>query len=86
MAAAPVELLTGAVTPLLLPAGQHLDVHWPRRKVLDHHRLARAVVLVGAVDAARVPVRPVDVLVKHGHGERVDGRADDDLAVVPRER
>lgn len=84
--ASAIELLTGAVALLLLPAGQRLDVHRPGRQVLDHHRLVRAVVLVGPVDAARVPVGPVDVLVEHGHGERVDGGADDDLAVTPRQR
>lgn len=79
MAAASVELLAGTITLLLLPAGQNVHVHGPRRKVLDHDPLVGAVVLVGAVDAARVPVGPVDELAKHGHGEGVDGRADDDL-------
>lgn len=79
MAAASVELLAGTITLLLLPAGQNMHVHGPRRKVLDHNPLVGAVVLVGAVDAARVPVRPVDELAKHGHGEGVYGRADDDL-------
>jgi len=84
--ASAVKLLAGAVTTLLLPAGQHLDVHGPGGQVLYHHRLVRAVVLVCPVDTARVPVGPVDVLVEQRHGERVDGGADDDLAVLPRER
>ena len=84
--AASVELLAGAVTLLLLPAGQRVDVHGPRRQVLDHHPLVGAVVLVGSVDAARVPVRPVDVLAVHGHGERVYRRAHNDLPVGPGER
>lgn len=79
MAAASVELLAGTITLLLFPAGQNVHVHWPGRKVLDHDPLVGAVVLVGAVDAARVPVGPVDELAKHGHGEGVNGRADDDL-------
>lgn len=79
MAAASVELLAGTFTLLLLPASQNVYVHGPRRKVLDHDPLIGAVVLVGAVDAARVPVGPVDKLAKHGHGEGVNGRADDDL-------
>lgn len=85
MAAASVELLTGTITLLLLPASQNVHVHWPRRKVLDHDPLVGAVVLVGAVDAARVPVGPVDELAKHGHGEGVNGRADDDLPIGARE-
>lgn len=80
VAAASVELLAGTVTLLLLPASQNVHVHWPGRKVLDHDPLVGAVMLVGAVDAARVPVSPVDELAKHGHGEGVNGRADDDLA------
>lgn len=42
--------------------------------------------LVGPIDAARVPVGPIDELAKHGHSEGVDGCADDDLAIGPRER
>lgn len=86
VAAASIELLAGAVTLLLLPARQNVDVHGPRWKVLDHHRLTRTVVLVGPVDAARVPVSPIDELVKHGHGKGVDGSADDDLPIGPCER
>lgn len=85
MAAASVELLAGTVALLLLPAGQNVHIHGPRRKVLDHDPLVGAVVLVGAVDAARVPVGPVDELAKHGHSEGVNGRADDDLPTGPRE-
>lgn len=83
VAAASIKLLAGAVTLLLLPARQNVHVHWPRRKVLNHHRLIGAVVLVGPVDASCVPVCPIDELTEHGHGKRVDGRADDDLPTGP---
>lgn len=86
MAAASIKLLAGTVTLLLLPAGKNMDVHWSRRKVLNHDPLVRAVVLVGAIDAARVPVGPIDELTKHGHSEGVNGRADDDFPIGPRER
>lgn len=86
VAAASIELLAGTVTLLLLPAGQNVHVHWPGWKVLDHDPLVGAVVLVGAVDAARVPVGPVDELAKHAHGEGVNGRADDDLPTGAGER
>lgn len=66
MAAASVKLLTGTVTLLLLPAGQNMDVHRPRLKVLNHHPLVRTVVFVGPVDAACVPVSPIDELPEHG--------------------
>ncbi len=86
MAAASIKLLTGAVTLLLLPAGQDMDVHRPGRKVLNHDPLVRTVMLVGPIDAACVPVSPVDELAEHGHCKGVDGCADDDLSVGPRER
>lgn len=86
MAAASIKLLAGTITLLLLPAGQNMDVHWSRRKVLNHDPLVRAVVLVGAIDAARVPVGPIDELAKHGHSERVNGRADNNFPIGPRER
>lgn len=86
VAAASIKLLAGTITLLLLPAGQNLDVHWPRWKVLNHGPLVRTVVLVGPIDAARVPVSPVDELAKHGHSKGVDGCADDDLPIGPRER
>lgn len=79
VAAATIELLAGTITLLLLPSGQNVYVHGPRRKVLYHDPLVGAVVLVGTVDAARVPVGPVDKLAKHGHCEGVNGCADDDL-------
>lgn len=63
-----------------------MDVHRARRKVLDHDSLVRPIVLVGPVDAAGVPVGPVDELAKHGHGKWIDGRADDDLTIGSRER
>lgn len=86
MAAASIELLAGTVTLLLLPAGQNMDVHWPRWKVLNHYPLVRTVMFVGPVDAARVPVSPINELPKHGHSKGVDGCADDDLTIVPGER
>jgi len=86
VAAASIKLLAGAVTLLLLPAGQNMDVHRSRRKVLNHDRLVRTIVLVGPIDAASVPVSPVDELTKHGHGKWVDGCADNDLTVGPRKR
>ena len=86
MAAASIKLLAWTVTLLLLAAGQNMEVHRPRWKVLDHDRLVRAVVLVGPIDAACVPVSPVDELAKHGHSKGVDGCADDDLPIGPRER
>lgn len=86
MAAASVKLPAGTVTLLLLPAGQNMDVHWSRRKVLNHDPLVRAIVLVGTIDAARVPVSPIDELTKHGHSEGVNGRADDDFPIGPHER
>lgn len=85
VAAASVELLAGAAALLLPAVGQHVEVHGPRRQVLDHDSLVRAVVLVGAVDAARVPVGPEDVLIVEGHGERVDGCAHDHLSIGPGE-
>lgn len=86
MAAASIKLLTGTVTLLLLPAGQNMDVHWPRWEVLNHDPLVRTIMLVGSIDAACVPVTPIDELAKHGHGKRVNGCADDDLPIGPRER
>lgn len=86
MAAASIKLLAGTVTLLLLPAGQNMDVHWSRWKVLNHDPLVRAVVLVGAIDAARVPVGPIDELTKHGHSKGVNGCADDDFPIGPGER
>ena len=86
VAAASVELLARTVTLLLLPAGQNMDVHWSRWKVLNHDFLVRTVVLVGPIDAAGVPVSPVDELAKHGHSKGVDGSADNNLTVGPRER
>lgn len=86
MTAAAIELLAGAATLLLLATGQHVDVHRARRKVLDHHTLVRAIVLVSTVDTACVPVRPVDVLPIQGHGKRVDGRAHNHLTVGARWR
>lgn len=84
MAAASVKLLAGTITLLLLPAGQNVNVNRPRRKVLNHDRLGRAVVLVGSIDAPRVPVGPVDELVKHGHGKGINGGAYDDFPIGPR--
>lgn len=81
MAAASIKLLARTVTLLLLPAGQSMDVHWPRWKVLNHDPLIRTVVLVGPIDAACVPVSPIDELAKHGHSKGVDGRADDDFPI-----
>lgn len=85
MAAASIELLTGALTLLLLPSGQNMDVHWPRWKVLNHDGLVRTIVLVGPIDTACVPVCPIDELTKHGHSKGVDGCANDDLPIRPRE-
>lgn len=84
MAAASVELLTGTVAPLLLPAGQNLNVHWSGWEVLNHDPLVRAIVFVCPIDAAGVPVGPIDELTKHSHCKRVDGCADNDLAVGSR--
>lgn len=84
MAAASVKLLAGTITLLLLPAGQNVNVHWPRRKVLNHDPLTRTIVLVGSVDAPRVPVSPIDKLVKHGHGKGINGGAYNDLPIGPR--
>lgn len=39
VAAASIKLLAGTITLLLLHAGQNVDVHWPRRKILNHDRL-----------------------------------------------
>lgn len=86
MAAASIKLLAGTITLLLLPAGQNMDVHWPRWKVLNHGPLARTIVLVGPIDAACVPVSPIDELAEHGHGKGVDGCADNNLPIGPRER
>lgn len=86
MATASIKLLTGTVTLLLLPASQNVDIHRPSRKVLDHGPLVRAILLVGSIDAARVPVSPIDELAKHGHSKGVDGCADDDLPIGARER
>lgn len=85
MATASIKLLAGTVTLLLLPAGQNVDIHRPSRKVLDHGPQVRAIVLVGPIDAARVPVSPIDELAKHGHSKGVDGCADDDFPVRARE-
>lgn len=85
MAAASIKLLAGAVTLLLFPAGQHMDVHRPGWQVLDHDLHVRPVVLVGTIDAACVPVSPIDELAKHGHSKGVNGCADDDLSIGPRE-
>lgn len=81
MTAAAVELLAGTAALLLFAVGQHVDVHGPRRKVLQHHPLVRPVVFVCAVDAACVPVCPEDMLVVYRHGKRVDGCTHDHLAV-----
>lgn len=81
MAAASIKLLTGTVTLLLLSRSQNVDVHWSRWKVLDHNPLIRAVMFVSPIDAACVPVSPVDELAKHAHSKGVDGRADDDLSI-----
>lgn len=86
MAAASIKLLTGAVTLLLLPSGQNMDVHWTRWKVLDHDYLVRAIVLVGPIDAACVPVCPIDELAKHSHSKGVDRCADNNLPIRPCER
>lgn len=86
VAAASIKLLAGTVALLLLPAGQNVDVHRSRRKVLDHDSLIRTIVLVGTIDAACVPVSPVDELAKHGHCKGVDGCADNDLTIGARER
>lgn len=85
VAAASIKLLAGTVTLLLLPAGQNVDVHWPRGKVLDHDPHIRSIVLVGTIDAACVPVSPIDELAKHGHSKGVYGCADDDFSIGPRE-
>ncbi len=81
MAASTIELFAGTAALLLFAVGKHVDVHGPWRKVLEDHLLVGAVVLVCTVDAACVPVRPVDVLAIHGHCKRVDGGAYDDLTV-----
>lgn len=86
MAAAPIELLTWAATLLLFAVGQHMYVHGSGGQILEHDPLVRAVVLVGSVDAACVPVRPEDLLSIHSHGEWVDGCAHNDLTVSPRKR
>lgn len=86
MAAASVELLAGAVTLLLLPTGQNVNVHWSGWEVLNHDPLVRTIVFVGPINTAGVPVSPIDELTKHSHCKRVDGRADNDLTVGPRER
>lgn len=86
MAATSIKLLAGTVTLLLLPAGQNMDIHWPRWKILDHNRLVRAIMFVGPIDAACVPVSPVDKLAIHGHGKGVDGCADNDLPIGTTER
>lgn len=81
-----IKLLTGAVALLLLRCGQNVDVHWSRWQVLNHDSLVRTIVLVGPIDAACVPVGPINELTKHGHSKRVDGCADDDLPIRPSER
>lgn len=86
MAAASIKLLAGTITLLLLDAGQYMDVHWPGWKVLNHGPLVRTIMLVGPIDAACVPVSPIDELAKHGHGKGVDGCADNDLPIGPSER
>ena len=86
VAASSIKLLTGTVTLPLLPAGQNMDIHWPRWKVLNHYPLVRTVIFIGPVDAARVPVSPINELPKHGHSKGVDGCADDNLPIGPCER
>lgn len=86
MTAASIKLLAGAITLLLLPAGQDMDVHWPRRKVLNHDLLVRTVVLVGPIDATCVPVSPIDELAEHGHSKGIDGCTDNYLSIGPRKR
>ena len=86
MAAATIKLLTWTITLLLLPAGQNMDIHWPRWQVLNHDPQVRTIVFVGPIDAACVPVGPIDELAKHGHSKGVDGCADDDFPIGPRER
>lgn len=58
-----------------------MDVHGSRWKVLDHDFLVRSIVFVGSVNAASVPVGPVDELAKHCHGKWVDGCVHNDLPV-----
>lgn len=86
MTAAPIKLLARTITLLLLPPGQNVDVHWPRWKVLSHDPLVRTIMLVGSIDAACVPVSPIDELTKHGHSKGVNGCADNYLPIGPRER
>jgi len=86
VAAASIKLLAWTVTLLLFPAGQNMDVHGPRWKVLNHDPLVRTVMLAGPIDTACVPVRPIDELAKHRHRKGVDGCANDDFPIGPRER
>lgn len=86
MTAASIKLLARTITLLLLPACQNVDVHRPRWKVLSHDPQFRTIMLVGSIDAACVPVSPIDELAKHGHSEGVNGCADDDLPIGSSDR
>ena len=47
-----------------------VDVHGPMQGA-DQHGLVGALGCVGSVDGLGLPVRPVDELLKQGHGEDV---------------
>lgn len=86
MTTASIELLAGAVTLLLFAAGQNMDVHRSRWKVLDHYSLVRSIMFVGSVNAASIPVGPIDELAEHCHSKWVDGCVHNDLTVRANKR
>lgn len=86
MAAASIKLQARAAALLLFATGQHMDVHRPGSKVLDHNPLIRAIMLVSSVDATCVPICPENVLSIHSHGKWVNSCAYNDLTVSARQR
>lgn len=86
MAAASIKLQARTAALLLFAVGQHMNVHRPRWKVLNHNPLVRAIMLVRSIDAACVPICPENVLSIHSHGKRVNGCAYDDLTISARQR
>lgn len=82
MAAASIELLTGAGAALLLRSSINMDVIWSILQVLCQHCEARATIFLSPKDSFLRPVSPEDVLLEDSHGVRVRDPMHDYLSVL----
>lgn len=82
MAAASIELLTGAGAALLLRSSINMDVIWAILQVLCQNCEARATIFLSPKDSVLCPVSPEDVLLEDSHGIRVWDPVHDYLSVL----